>query len=178
MLVIACLAYPLTAHLLRPHPPEASSGMPFCSVEAEHTRWRRAAPARTGERAGRRQGVLGTFAPECPPGGHPGNIWPGKKHVDQAFACLCMRGRGRKLVAIQTEARYAVLSPTLGRLPSQDDCSSPSSRHVAAGREHDRVIARNVGRDFVFALSQPSQCLDPDRMTLLARLHRGVPVRR
>ena len=125
MLVIACRAYPLTAHLLRPRPPAASSGMPFCSVEAEHTRWRRAAPARTGERAGRRQGVLGTFAPERPPGGHPGNIWPGKKHVDQAFACLCMRGRGRKLVAIQTEARYSVLSQTLGRLPSQDDCSRP-----------------------------------------------------
>jgi hypothetical protein len=40
------------------------------------------------------------------------------------------------------------------------------------------TIARNVGCDLVFALSEPSQCLEHDWMPLLARLHRGVPVRR
>jgi hypothetical protein len=40
------------------------------------------------------------------------------------------------------------------------------------------TIARNVGCDLVFALSEPSQCLEHDWMPLLARLHRGVSVRR
>ena len=35
------------------------------------------------------------------------------------------------------------------------------------------TIARNVGCDLVFALSEPSQCLEHDWMPLLARLHRG-----
>jgi hypothetical protein len=48
-----------------------------------------------------------------------------------------MRGRGRKLVAIQTEAR-CLKSNTWSTSRSQGDCSRPSSCHVAAGREHDR----------------------------------------
>ena len=46
-----------------------------------------------------------------------------------------MRGLGRKLVAIQTEAR-CLKSNTWSTPPSRDDCSRPSSRHVAAGRKH------------------------------------------
>ena len=33
-------------------------------------------------------------------------------------------GADENSVTIQTEARYSVLSQTLGRLPSQDDCIS------------------------------------------------------
>ncbi len=101
---IACRAYPLTAHLLRPHPPEASSGMPFCSVEAEHTRWRRAAPARTG-------------ADE--------NSW-------------------------QSRPRHATLSEVQHLVDSPPRTTAADLSRVML-LLHASTIARNVGRDRVFA---------------------------
>jgi len=69
-----------------------------------------------------------------------GNMWPGKKRVDQAFAC-----EGADENSWQSRPRHAVLSPTPGRSPS---------RHDAAGREHD---SRNVGRHLVFAASRRAE---------------------
>ena len=65
-----------------------------------------------------------------------------------------MRGLGRKLVAIQTEAR-CLKSNTY-------DCSRPSSRHVAAGREHDSKKCRTPS----------SLCREPSRCALAFRLGR------
>ena len=88
-------------------------------------------------------GGLATHSVRVPPGqpelpevivcALAGDIRPGKKCVDQAFACLCMRGRGRKLVAIQTEAhacqqqsRVVYLagsaSGTLSAQPPKSEC--------------------------------------------------------
>ena len=86
-----------------------------------------------------------------------GNMCPGKKRVDQAFVCKL----GRKLVAIQTEARCPK-SNTWSTPPSRDDCSRPSSRHVAAGREHDSKKCRTPS----------SLCREPSRCALAFRLGR------
>ena len=72
-----------------------------------------------------------------------------------------MRGLGRKLVAIQTEARCPK-SNTWSTPPSRDDCSRPSSRHVAAGREHDSKQCRTPS----------SLCREPSRCALAFRLGR------
>jgi hypothetical protein len=72
-----------------------------------------------------------------------------------------MRGLGRKLVAIQTEARCPK-SYTWSTPPSRDDCSRPSSRHVAAGREHDSKQCRTPS----------SFCREPSRCALAFRLGR------
>ena len=72
-----------------------------------------------------------------------------------------MRGLARKLVAIQTEARCPK-SNTWSTPPSRDDCSRPSSRHVAAGREHDSKKCRTPS----------SLCREPSRCALAFRLGR------
>jgi len=63
-----------------------------------------------------------------------GNMWPGKKHVDQAFAC-----EGADENSWQSRP--------------QGDCSRPSSRHVTAGREHDSKKCRTPS----------SLCSEPSR---------------
>ena len=70
----------------------------------------------------------------------------------QAFACLCMRGRGRKLVAIQTEAhacqeqslavcRAGSASATPSAQPPKSECACSARRLAAEARWRQTYLA-------------------------------------
>ena len=82
---------------------------------------------------------------------------------NQAFACLCMPGRGRKLVAIQTEARTCQHC-----VPQKTNtyCAlhTASRRHGAAGRERESKKCRR----------QSDLCSEPSCAVLRARIPNWV----
>ena len=86
-----------------------------------------------------------------------GNMWPGKKRVDQAFVC-----EGADENSWQSRPRHAVLSPTPGRLPPPRETArlqrrrrSRPSRNASAQR--DGSLQRQDGvRHFLLSCSRPA----------------------
>jgi hypothetical protein len=76
----------------------------------------------------------------------------------QVFVMFSMRGRRRKLVAIQTEAHD--LRPTLGRLPPPRTTAVDLARVIVL---MDYIeIARNVGHDLFFTVNSYDACSHSD----------------
>jgi hypothetical protein len=79
-----------------------------------------------------------------------GNIWPGKKRVDQGFAC-----KGADENSWQSRPRHAVTSPTPGRLPPPRETAADLPRVMLL--LDVSTMARNVGHHLVFAASRDDE---------------------